>query len=231
MSAHTFDQCSWRVIKEFAGIYNINMDYTKVAKIPRDKFSNVYFNICKFPTPKVSVTIMVTYDHNGTPWRCTEDLNRLPTLKRHSAKEWKAIILKRMAQGYKNKQLYEKLAKLVAPPPKVACICGLKMGTDPHQKIAHYRTHSHINRMLKCVPVSKVADSTVPSCGDALIRMGYGTNAHTISLHRWSNAQRRFIFKRVDLRPYMEQRERFTGSICYTAADILQEGGLRWTQV
>lgn len=40
---HTFDQRSWKAIKDFVGIYNIDMDYTKIGKLTKKKLSNAYF--------------------------------------------------------------------------------------------------------------------------------------------------------------------------------------------
>ena len=196
-SPQKFDQRSWRIIKEFSGIYGIKMDYTNIIKLSRDKLSNVYFKISKFPISKVSVTITITYDCNGKP-DIQENLTSLLQLK--STKEWKAIILKRIAKGYKNKKLYEELAKLMAPPPKVACVCGLKIGVKEHHKYAHYRTRAHVNRMLQCVPLSKVVNSSVPTWD----QMG---NSHTLVVRKWSNQHRRYLRKQIDLRTYMERRE------------------------
>lgn len=52
--------------------------------------------------------------------------------------------------------------------------------------------------MLKCVPLSKVANSSVPQ---------FGGNSFTLALRRWSNHHRRYLTEQVDLRPYMEKRE------------------------
>ena len=214
-SSHRFDQRSWRIIKEFIGIYGIKMDYTKITKLSRDKLSNAYFKVCKFPTPKVSVTITIIHDCNGNP-----SYQYLPAIQPKTAKQWKALILKRVAQGYKNRQFYETVAKMVTPPPKVTCVCGLKMGPNIDRQQAHYRTRNHINRMLRCVPVSKVADSRVP----AWQRGNSMGNSYTLVVRKWSNHQWQFLVKQIDLRPYMEQRERFNGTICYTMDDILAGG-------
>ena len=199
--SHTFDGRSWRIIKEFTGIYGVKMDYTKITKLSRDKLSKAYFVAGKQPRSESSILVPIQYDIMGNAYTShTTDkmLNR--ALKRKSASEWKALILKWVAQGYKNRQFYEAVAKMVAPPPKVTCVCGLKIGHKEHQQYNHYRTRAHVNRMLKCVPVSKVADSKVPVWD----RMG---NSHTLVVRKWSNHQRQFLVKQIDLRPYMEQRE------------------------
>lgn len=223
--SHTFDQASWRVIKEFVGIYGVKLNYAKIKNLSRDKLSNAYFKEGKLPLITVKVSWSVTFDASGISRVDKEAFKQLETTKSQTAKEWKATILKRVAQGYKNRQFYEALAKMLAPPPKVTCVCGLKIGTKAHQQDAHYRTRAHVNRMLKCVPVSKVADSKVPVWD----RMG---NSHTLVVRKWSNHQRQFLVKQIDLRPYMEQRERFKDSFHtgaggfrhYTMNDILAGG-------
>ena len=223
---HTFDGRSWRIIKEFTGIYGIKMDYTKITNLSRDNLSKAYFVAGKQPRAETSILVPIHYDIMGNAYTSqTTDkmLNR--ALKRKSASEWKALILKWVAQGYKNRQFYEAVAKMVAPPPKVTCVCGMKIGPKDHQQYNHYRTRAHVNRMLKCVPVSKVADSKVPVWD----RMG---NSHTLVVRKWSNHQRQFLVKQIDLRPYMEQRERFKDSTHtgaggfrhYTMDDILAGG-------
>ena len=223
-SSHMFDQASWRIIKEFTGIYGVKMDYSKIAKLSRDKLSNAYFKVGKFPTPKVSVTITIIHDCNGNP-----SYQHLPAIQPKTAKQWKALILKQVAQGYKNRQFYEAVAKMVGPPPKVTCVCGLKIGRNIDQQYNHYRTRAHVNRMLKCVPVSKVAVSKVPVCDRAWVedwtqRSPVMGNSYTLVVRKWSNHQRQFLVKQIDLRPYMEQRERFNGTTCYTMDDILAGG-------
>jgi hypothetical protein len=200
-SSHRFDQASWRVIKEFVGIYGIKMDYTKITKLSRDKLSKAYFVAGKQPRPETSILVPIQYDMMGNAYvDVTTKIKWYRTLNTKSASEWKALILKRAAQGYKNRQFYEAVAKMVAHPPKVTCVCGLKIGPNVHQQDAHFRTRNHVNRMLKCVPLSKVAGSKVPVWN----RMG---NSHTLVVRKWSNQQRQFLVKQVDLRPYMEQRE------------------------
>lgn len=225
-TSHMFDQRSWRIIKEFVGIYGIKMDYSKITKLSRDKLSKAYFVAGKQPRLEASILIPIQYDIMGNGYTSdTTDTMLNRALRRKSASEWKALILKWVAQGYKNRQFYEAVAKMVAPPPKVTCVCGMKIGPKDHQQYNHYRTRAHVNRMLKCVPVSKVADSKVPVWD----RMG---NSHTLVVRKWSNHQRQFLVKQIDLRPYMEQRERFKDSTHtgaggfrhYTMDDILAGG-------
>ena len=202
MGSHTFDQRSWRIIKDFVGIYNIKMDYTKITKLSKDKISKAYFEHAKLPMEpfEVSIVYRAKYNQNGKIISLAPDTPSGTRPFDKSIKEWKALILKKAAQGYKNREFYEAVAKMVAPPPKVTCICGLKMGWKSYQQDAHFRTRNHINRMLQCVPVSKVADSKVPVWD----RMG---NSHTLVVRKWSNHQRQFLVKQIDLRPYMEQRD------------------------
>ena len=142
------------------------MDYTKITKLSRDKLSKAYFVSGKQPRLEASILVPIQYDIMGNAYTShTTDRMFNRALKKKSASEWKALILKWVAQGYKNRQFYEAVAKMVGPPPKVTCVCGLKIGRNIDQQYNHYRTRAHVNRMLKCVPVSKVADSKVPVWG------------------------------------------------------------------
>ena len=206
-SSHRFDQRSWRIIKDFIGIYGIKMDYTKITKLSKDKISKAYFEHAKLPIEpfEVSIVYRAKYNQNGKIISLAPDTPSGTRPFDKSIKEWKALILKKAAQGYKNREFYEAVAKMVAPAPpsKVTCICGLKMGSNIDQQKAHYRTRNHINRMLKCVPVNKVADSNLP----AWQRGNTMGNSHTLVVRKWSNHQHQFLVKRIDLRPYMEQRD------------------------
>ncbi len=229
-NSHKFDQASWRIIKEFVGIYGVKMDYSKIAKLSRDKLSNAYFKEGKLPLITVQVSWSVNYDASGNSMWGEEAFKQLVATKSQTVKEWKATILKRAAQGHKNRQFYEALAKILVPPAKVVCVCGLKMGLKPYQQDAHYRTRNHVNRMLKCVPVSKLVNTTLPVWSPDT--SWCIQRSHTLGVRKWSNHQQRYLRKNIDLRPYMEQRERFNGSIHggefkhYTLDDILVGG---WT--
>lgn len=200
--SHTFDGRSWRIIKEFTGIYGVKMNYSKITKLSREKLSNAYFEEAKLSLDPfdLSIAFLCKYNKKGEIISLNPDTPCGTRPFNKTAKQWKALILKRVAQGYKNRQFYEAVAKMVNPPPKVTCICGLKMGWKAHQQDAHFRTRNHVNRMLQCVPLSKVADSKVPVWN----RMG---NSHTLVVRKWSNQHRQFLVKQVDLRPYMEERE------------------------
>ena len=201
--SHTFDGRSWRIIKEFTGIYGVKMNYSKIAKLSKDKISKAYFEHAKLPIEpfEVSIVYRAKYNQNGKIISLAPDTPSGTRPFDKGIDEWKRLILKKAAQGYKNRQFYEALAKMVAPPPKVTCVSGLKIGAAEHQKDAHYRTRAHVNRMLQCVPLSKVVDSEVPA--------GWPLrgNSHTLAIRRWSNSQGRYLRKQVDLRPYMEKRD------------------------
>lgn len=202
MNSHTFDQRSWRLIKDFSGIYGIKMDYTKIAKLSKDKISKAYFDDAKLPLEpfEVSIVYRAKYNQNGRIISLAPDTPCGTQPFDKSVQEWKTVILKKAAQGYKNREFYEALAKLVAPPPKVTCVCGLKIGATYRQKQKHYQTKSHINRMLKCVPVSSI-DPTPPPHDP---RVG---NCHTICLKRLSHAPPYIQFQKFPLLPIIEQRE------------------------
>jgi len=179
------------------------MDYTKIAKLSKDKISKAYFQDAKLPIEsfEVSIVYRAKYNQNGKIISLAPDTPSGTQPFDKGMKEWKDLILKKAAQGYKNRQFYEELAKMVNPPPKITCICGLKIGSNIHQQNAHYRTRHHVNRMLKCVPLSKVADSKVPVWD----RMG---NSHTLVVRKWYDRGSQYLVKQIDYRPYMEHREK-----------------------
>ena len=188
--SHTFDGRSWRIIKEFTSIYGVKMNYTKITKLSKDKISKAYFDHAKLPMEpfEVSIVYRAKYNQNGKIISLAPDTPSGTRPFDKSNKEWKALILKKAAQGYKNRQFYEALAKWVAPPPKVTCICGLKMGPNIDQQKTHYRTRNHIN-----LPAWQLGNT-----------MG---NSHALVVRKWSNHQHQFLVKRIDLRPYMEERD------------------------
>ena len=160
---HMFDQCAWRLIKEFTGIYGIKMNYSKVAMLSKDKIANAYFDVAELSLEPFEMIITQKYKYTKDGSLTIPERPRYENgavcneqIRPKTATEWKRLILKRAAQGYKNRKFYEALAALLIPPPKETCVCGLKMGLSQAQKYRHYQTPTHIRRMLKCVPVKNV---------------------------------------------------------------------------
>ena len=83
MTQRVFDQASWRVIKEFVGIYGIKMDYSTILKL---HVSDIH------DAMRWSDIIPPTLIHNY-----------------HHPKSWKARMLKRVMRGYKSRQFYEEI--------------------------------------------------------------------------------------------------------------------------
>jgi hypothetical protein len=208
MNPHIFDQRSWRLIKDFAGIYGIKMAYTKIKNLSRDKLSKAYFEDAKLTLEAFGFSFkqQLMYDRYG--YRITTSMPppHLTSMQNYlgkSAKEWKVCILSHVGRGYKNKEFYEAVAKLVAPSPKETCICGLKMGASHKQQYRHYQSKSHINRMLQCVPVKDVAD-TIPK-PHPLLKQG---NPHLICLSKIVSSPYYYRdYKIIDLLPLMKARE------------------------
>lgn len=117
-SQHTFDQCSWRRIKEFLGIYDIDMDYTKIAKLSRSTLSDAYFKGGKLSRKpfRTSFQYVLKFDEYG---RYEVQADVFSGMRMMPENAWKALILKHVAQGYKNRKFYETLARLV-PSKKAA---------------------------------------------------------------------------------------------------------------
>ncbi len=106
---HTFDGRSWSLIKNFVGIYDIQMNYKKISKISNKKLYNACIKTAKLHRKHFehSVQYVIKYDEYG---KMHSEVCR--GLYNKSNKEKNNIILKKIAQGHKNKQLYQALSKL-----------------------------------------------------------------------------------------------------------------------
>lgn len=82
---HTFDGRSWRIIKEFAGIYGVKINYHNIKELH----------------------VSDIYDALRWSWNASIPINNL--LISRDRKQLKIGLLKRAAKGYKNKQFYEEL--------------------------------------------------------------------------------------------------------------------------
>lgn len=207
MNSHTFDQRSWRLIKDFGGIYGIKMDYTKITKLSKDKITKAYFDVAKLPLEpfEISIVYRAKYNQNGKIISLAPDTPCGTRPFDKGVQEWKTLILKKAAQGYKNREFYEALAKLVAPPPKVTCVCGLKMGLSRTQQYKHYQSPTHINRMLQCVPVKSVQSLDGLIEPRVLSKQGH---PYKVCLERpMANYPQYRDYKTISLLPLMEHRE------------------------
>ena len=84
MTKHWFDQASWRIIKEFVGIYGIKMDYSTILKLHVSDIHDAMM---------WTEIIPPTFIHNYR-W--------VPI-------SWKTLLLKKVAHGYKSRQFYQEL--------------------------------------------------------------------------------------------------------------------------
>ena len=97
---------AWYLVKEFAGIYGVKMNYGAVKeKLNRDMISHAYFEHAKVPL----VTGTITYNNIGQP-------ERLSSIK---SNDWISLILKRAATGYSNRKFYESLAYQIENVDKI----------------------------------------------------------------------------------------------------------------
>ena len=126
-------QPAWYLVRQFAGIYGVKMNYRAVKRLNRDVISHAYFDVAKLP----AITRTVTYNNRGQP-------EKLSPIK---SKDWIAMILKRAAMGYSNRQFYESLASTMHPPP-VKCPCGAMVCSTEKGTRKHRSTKAHINGML-----------------------------------------------------------------------------------
>ena len=135
-------QAAWFVVKEFLGLYNIKMDYDRIKKsLTKKQIANAYFMVAKQPP----IRFAVRFD-----W-----LGNMVKVGKFSNEEWIAIILKRVAKGYKNREFYEELQEILHPP-KFKCICGKSISIVNN---THHNTKSHINHLLKNVCLDKIREN------------------------------------------------------------------------
>lgn len=90
MNSHTFDQRSWRLIKDFVGIYGVKMDYSKIKNLTASTISH-------------AMKYGKEYSKNGYMSR---------------AGAWKKFLLKKISKGLKSRQFYEEIAEIIAMQDK-----------------------------------------------------------------------------------------------------------------
>lgn len=88
---------AWYLVKEFAGIYGVKMNYIAVRKLDHKMISRAYFDDAKLPP--ITQTITITYNNRGQP----------ENLSSFKCKNWITMILKHVAKGYSNRKFYESL--------------------------------------------------------------------------------------------------------------------------
>lgn len=89
--SHRFDQRSWRTILEFCGIYGVTLDYSKISKLYTTDIEDA-IRWSEVMGPFVMQTSKQHYHY----------YNQTSTM-------WKTFLLKKIANGYKNIQLYQEL--------------------------------------------------------------------------------------------------------------------------
>ena len=89
--SHRFDQAAWRTILEFWGIYGVDLDYSKISKLYTSDIEDV-IRWSEVMSPLVIQTA-----------------NRHYRYYNQSLTMWKTLLLKKIANGYKNVQLYQEL--------------------------------------------------------------------------------------------------------------------------
>jgi len=89
---HKFAQAAWLIIREFAGIYGVEMDYSKFGTLSVSTIEGA-INYSKIP-------ILI----GGA--------RRESKYFRHP-KAWKSFLLKRVSSGYKSRKFYEEIAQRI----------------------------------------------------------------------------------------------------------------------
>lgn len=86
---HNFDQASWRTILEFWGIYGVGLDYSKISELHTTDIQDA-IRWSRVMSPVFMETSKRNYHYYN-----------------QSLTMWKTLLLKKIANGYKNIQLYE----------------------------------------------------------------------------------------------------------------------------
>jgi hypothetical protein len=199
-------QAAWYLVRQFAGIYGVKMDYTKIKSLSGDKITRAYFTEAKLPR----FVSTITYSISGDP-------EKPPKIK---SKSWIALILKTAAGGHKNRKFYETLAGELARPKKRKCLCGLHMGSEPEQIANHFSTKHHVNRMLGRVSPEQLSNylETVQITDDRFLVL-LRPHIPQISGHVFDFPY--FIESTIDITPYMMAHE--MGAMDYTHHDIFMD--------
>jgi hypothetical protein len=201
-------QAAWYLVRQFAGIYGVKMDYTKIKSLSRDKITRAYFTEAKLPR----FVSTITYSISGVP-------EKAPEIK---SQAWIALILKTAAGGHKNRKFYETLAGELARPKKRKCLCGLHMGSEPEQIANHFSTKHHVNRMLGRVSPEQLSNylETVQITDDRFLVL-LRPHIPQISGHVFHFPY--FIESTIDITPYMMTCEKVRKARDYTYNDIFMD--------
>jgi hypothetical protein len=87
---HRFAQASWHLIREFAGIYGVKMDYS------------VFSIISAF-----TIADAVRYSRTMNPFVISAEKYF------NSPMAWKGFLMKRISDGYKSRKFYEEIAQRI----------------------------------------------------------------------------------------------------------------------
>ena len=89
---HRFAQASWHLIREFAGIYGVKMDYS------------IFSTISAF-----TLADAVRYSRTMNPLLVMRSSDKYF----NSPKAWKGFLMKRISDGYKSRKFYEEIAQRI----------------------------------------------------------------------------------------------------------------------
>ena len=207
-SGVVLSQGAWYLVRQFAGIYGVKMDYTQIKSLSCDKIIHAYFTEAKLPR----LVSTITYSISGNP-------EKAPKIK---SKDWIALILKAAAGGHKNRKFYEILAGELARPKKRKCLCGLHMGSEPEQIANHFSTRNHVNRMLGRVLPEQLSTylETVQITDDRFLVL---LRPHIPQISGYVFNHPYFIVSTIDITPYMMTCEKVRKARDYTYNDIFMD--------
>lgn len=191
VESRVLSQAAWFLVRQFAGIYGVKMEYTKIKSLSSDKISHAYFDAAKQPR----FVSTIRYSCSGMPEK----------ILKIKPKEWKDKILKSVARGHKNRKFYETLAIELTPPKKILCVCGLHMGNKPYQVANHYSSKYHTNRMLNKVSINQL-DTYLNSLNEDDLDTPLA-HPHIPTVSGYSIQYPYFFCRNVDVVPYIYARE------------------------
>lgn len=88
---HRFAQQPWRLIRDYAGIYGVDMDYSKIEKLGA-----------------TALSCAMNYGNTFSNNRNLKDCGA-----------WKKFLLKKISNGYKSRQFYQELSEIIKAQEKV----------------------------------------------------------------------------------------------------------------
>jgi len=130
---HRLSQAAWYLVRQYAGIYDVKMDYSAIKTyLKPETVARAYFEVANLPLITKTVTcdlmgqaqphtmdiststVAGVESHRRTRADCMTLYDYETEVKSVTPNDWVDVILKRAATGYKNREFYEELARVLA---------------------------------------------------------------------------------------------------------------------